>query len=118
MPQTTPVIQGDGTVIWGSGNAHSTGLIVSGRKLRTADTKTILDNNGFTKSKVWFNHRNECEFEAIVQTAVPEMETGDAITIGGVASCMVDDVEEMWRNNEEAKFRVRATAYDGITPAA
>ena len=111
---TTPVIKGNGNILWGTDGVYSSGIIVSGRTLRTADTKLVLDNNAFAAAKVYFNHRNECEFEAITQSSVPALAIGDAVSIGGVANCLVDDIETIWVQDGEQKWKVKATAYDGI----
>lgn len=111
---TTPTIKGNNTILWGSGGLRSSGLIARGRKQRTADKAVVLDNNGYVVTVIYFNHRHETEFEAVVETALPEIAIGDAIEVGGVASCLVDDIEVMWENNRERKYRVTATAYDGV----
>lgn len=114
MP-TTPTIKGDNTIVWGSDGVYSSGIIVSGRKRRSAQKVLIKDNNGFTVAVIYFDHNNQCEFEAVVQTAVPTLEIGDQIEIGGVAACLIDDIETMWENEREKKYRVVATAYDGLS---
>lgn len=111
----TPTIKGNGTIIWGTGQVYATGTIISGRTLSTSDTKMIMDNAGFTQAKVYFNHRDETEFEALVETSVPSLTQGDAITVGGVANCLVDEVEVLWEQAGEAKWRVKATQYDALT---
>lgn len=114
MP-TTPTLKGDGTVNWGTAAVYASGIITNGRKLRTSDTAFVLNNVGFAVTKIYFNHRNECEFEMIVQTAAPTLAIGDTVTIGGVSDCLVDDTESMWKQDDVEKFRVKATAYDAIT---
>ena len=114
MP-TTPVIKGDNTIVWGSDGVYSSGIITSGRKRRSAQKTQIADNNGFTVTVIYFDHNNQCEFEAVVQTAVPSLEIGDQIEIGGVTGALIDDIETMWENTREKKYRVVATAYDGLT---
>lgn len=111
---TTPTIKGNNTILWGSGGLRASGLISRGRVSRTSDKSFVLDNNGFTSAVIYFNHRNETEFEAVVETALPEIAIGDPIEVGGIASCLVDDIEIMWENNRERKYRISATAYDGV----
>jgi len=116
MP-TTPTIKGDNTIVWGSDNVYASGIIVSGRKLRSAQKAQIADNNGFTVAVIYYDHNDQCEFEAVVQTAVPSLAIGDQISIGGVTTALIDDIEEMWENTREKKYRIRATAYDGVSLA-
>lgn len=113
MP-TTPTIKGDNTIVWGTDGVYSSGIITSGRKTRSAQKAQVADNNGFTVAVIYYDHNNSCEFEAVVQTALPDLEIGDDIEIGGVTTAHIDDIETMWENTREKKYRIRATAYDGI----
>ena len=111
---TTPTIVGPNAVVWGTAGVYASGLITSASKLKTANKRLILDNNGGTVTIVYFDKRNECEFSMIVETAAPDLDIGDQIAIGGVANCRVDNCREEWRNDQEKMFTVNATAYDGI----
>jgi DNA/RNA endonuclease YhcR with UshA esterase domain len=113
----TPTLKGDNTVLFGSTGGYATGIITSATKRSGSEKLEIKDNNGYTVTVVYFDHKKQCEFEMIVQTAAPTLTQGDAVTIGGVANCLVDDTEEMWSNTDVRKFRVRATKYEGMTLA-
>ena len=115
MAAGSPVIKGDNTVVWGSGGVYSTGIIVSGSKQTTADKVEVKDNNGFVVAAIYFDQKNKCDFEMIVQTSAPTLAVGDQITICGVANCLVDELDEKWAQNDVRKFSVKATKYSGMT---
>ncbi len=55
----------------------------------------MADNNGFTVANIYFNDRNECEVEMIVQTSYPSLAAGDFVTIMGITGCQVQDYEKV-----------------------
>lgn len=116
MPEE-PIIVGDQSVVWGTEGVYSEGYVVSANNRRTGEKLEIQDNNGFTVAVIYFDHKNECQFEIMVKTAAPALERGDAITIGGVANCLVDDTDKVWGNREVQRLRVTATKYDGVVIA-
>lgn len=112
-----PVIRGDNTILWGAGGVFSgtgAGIIQTGRKRKNCEKVEIKDVNGFTVAVVYFDNKTELEFEMYVKTAAPAINEGDGLTICGVAYALVDEVEEMWANNDGRKYRVRATNYVAI----
>lgn len=113
MP-SSPTIKGNNTVIWGSGGVYATGIIVRGNVKTTGEKFLVKDNNGFTVTAIYFDDRNECSFEMITQTSDPTLARGDFITIGGVASCIVEETEKMWEQNGVRKFTVTAVKYSQI----
>ena len=104
-------IKGNNTIIWGAGSVSTMGKIQSGSKKLGGDKVELLDENGEVFSAVYFNDKNECEFEAIFLAAVILPARGDAITIAGVVNALVDDLEEKWSNNNAKMFIIRATKY-------
>lgn len=115
---SNPNIVGDNTVIFGSNGVYGTGQIVEdGNKRLTGDKLEIQDNDGNVVTVIYFNDKNECSFLMVVKTAAPSLARGDAITIGGVADCLVDDTEEIWRRGDVRKFRVNATRYAALVVA-
>ncbi len=109
-----PTIKGDTTVLWGTGGGTEiSGIIVSVRNQRTSEMVEVADNDGFTVSAIFFNQKNECEVEIIVQTAYPDLENGDDVTIMGV-ECIVLNSEKMWEQKGVRKLRVKATKWDGM----
>lgn len=114
----TPVIKGNNTVLWGTGGLYGTGEIVeSGSTRLTGDKLEIEDNDGFVVTAIFFNDKHECSFSMVVKTTVPTLKRGDAITIGGVADALVDDMETVWERRDVRKVRVNATKYSGLTVA-
>jgi hypothetical protein len=111
----TPTIKGDNTVLFGSAGAYATGIITSASKRTGSEVLEVKDNNGFTVAAIYFDHKNECQFEMIVQTAAPTLAIADQVTICGVANCLVKDIEQMWANTDVRKYRVTATKYEGMT---
>jgi hypothetical protein len=105
------VIKGNNTIVWGAGGAASLGKIQSGSRKLGGDKIELLDEEGEVFSAIYFNDKNECEFEAIFLSTVILPVRGDAITIGGIAACYVDDIEEKWANNNAKMFTIRATKY-------
>jgi len=111
----SPVIKGDNTVVWGSNGVYSTGIIVSGSKQLSGEKMEVKDNNGFVVAAIYFDDKNQCDFEMIVQTAAPDLARGDQITICGLLNCLVDETDEKWAQNDVRKFSVKATKYLGMT---
>jgi len=105
------VIKGNNTIIWGSGDGASVGKVQSATKKLGGDKVELLDENGEVFSVIYFNDKNECEFEAIMLSSVTPPVRGDSITIGGLAGCLVDDVELKWVNNNAQMISIRATKY-------
>jgi hypothetical protein len=104
-------IKGNNTIVWGAGDAGSLGKIQSGSRKLGGDKVELLDDDGEVFSAIYFNDKNECEFEAVFLSTVTLPERGDTITIGGVANALVDDLEEKWANNNAKMFTIRATKY-------
>lgn len=115
MADGTPTIKGNGNILWGTGGFYTGAIVISGRVLKTSDKEIILDGAGFAAAIIYFNMREEGEFELIVETSVPDLEIGDFITIDGGTGFMVDDTELMAEQRGAKKFRVRATKYSQIT---
>lgn len=108
------VIKGNNTITWGSGSAGGSGKVQSSTRKLGTDKVELVDENGEVFSVVYFNAKNECEFEAILLSAVTLPAIGDTITIGGIALCLVDSIEEKWTNNNAKMFTIRATKYANI----
>lgn len=105
------VIKGNNTITWGAGDGAAIGKVQSASKKTGGDKVELLDENGEVFSVIYFNGKNECEFETIMLSGVTPPARGDAITIGVVANCLVDDVEEKWQNNNAKMLTIRATKY-------
>lgn len=104
-------IKGNNTITWGAGSVSTMGKIQSGTKKLGGDKVELLDENGEVFCVVYFNDKNECEFEAIFLSSVVLPARGDQITIAGVVNALVDDIEEKWANNNAKMFTIRATKY-------
>ena len=104
-------IKGNNTITWGAGGVGNLGKIQSGTKKLGGDKVELLDENGEVFCVIYFNDKNECEFEAIFLSSVTLPARGDAITIAGVVNALVDDIEEKWVNNNAKMFTIRATKY-------
>ncbi len=105
------VIKGNNTITWGAGDAGSLGKIQSGSRKLGGDKVELLDENGEVFTAVYFNDKNECEFEAIFLSSITLPARGDTINIGGLIGALVDDIEEKWANNNAKMFTIRATKY-------
>lgn len=105
------VIKGNNTIVWGSGDGASLGKVQSSTKKTGSDKVELLDENGEVFTVVYFNTKNECQFEAIFLSSVTLPVIGDAISIGGVAACIVDTIEEKWDNKNAKMFTITATKY-------
>lgn len=116
MP-SSPTIKGDNTVVWGTGGVYASGIITRGSVKTTGEKFLVKDNNGFTVTAIYFDDRNEASFEMITQTSDPSLARGDYITIGGVANCIVEEVEKMWEQGGVRKFAVTAVKYSQIPSA-
>ena len=105
------VIKGNNTITWGAGDAASIGKIQSATKKTGGDKVELLDENGEVFTVVYFNEKNECQFEAIFLSTVTLPVIGAEITIGGVEDCLVDSIEEKWDNKNAKMFTITATKY-------
>jgi hypothetical protein len=115
MPTYNPVIKGDNTVLWGTGSGTTlAGIIVRVRNMLTGEMEKVTDENGFTIAKIYFDDQNQCEVEMIVRTSYPTLARGDAVTIMGNATCLVDEYEKVWEQKAVRKYTLKATAYAGI----
>ena len=115
MSAPAPVIKGDSTILWGTNSGTTlAGLIVSVKNQLTGEMVEVPDNNGFTVAVVYFNDKNECEVEMIIQTAAPTLARGDYVTIMGIANCQVQDITLSWEQKGVRKYNVKACKYVGI----
>jgi hypothetical protein len=114
MPNN-PTIKGDNTVLFGSAGFYSgSGILVSGNKKLSGDKLEVKDQTGYVVATIYFNDKNEFSFEMIVKTAAPTLDRGDEITLASLVA-LVDDVEEMWKQDDVRRLRVTATRYLGMT---
>lgn len=104
-------IKGNQLITWGAGQAGGVGKVQSASRKRGGDKVELLDENGEVFCVIYFNDKDECEFEAVFQSNITLPERGTAITIGGVVGCLVDDWEVKWQNNNAKMIVMRATKY-------
>jgi hypothetical protein len=104
-------IKGNQLITWGAGGASNMGKVQSATRKRGGDKVELLDENGEVFCVIYFNDKNECEFEAIFLSSVNLPERGDTITIGGIVNALVDDFDEKWSNTNAKMFTIRATKY-------
>ena len=105
------LIKGNQSLEWGTAEGGGTGFVQSAKAKLGGEKLELKDEAGETVAVVYFDEKNECEFEALAQSGVTLPGRGDTISIGGVSNCLVDEVEEMWDNKNVKKFSVRATKY-------
>ena len=111
----TPDIKGNTTIIWGTDGLYGSGTVLKVRKRRTAEMKKIKDNKGFTQTRVAYDHSTEYEVEALVETSVPDLEVNDQVTVQGITTTLVDDVDVNWEQEGEAKWTMNVTSHDALT---
>lgn len=115
----SPRIVGDNTILFGTAGVYGSGIIVSSASNKLdGDKLEIKDNKGSVTTVIYFNDKNQCSFEMLVSAAAPTLARGDAITIGGVVNCLVDNTELKWTNDNTQKFTVNATRYPNVTIAS
>lgn len=110
----TPDIKGNNTIIWGTDGLYGSGTVLKVRKRRTAETKKIKDNKGFTQTRVAYDHSYEYEVECLVETDVPDIEINDQVTVQGIETCLADEVEVNWEQEGEAKWTLTVTSHDAL----
>lgn len=116
MPNN-PTIRGDNSVLWGAGGVYDgtgVGYVTTGRHRAYSEKVEIQDENGYTVAVVYFDEKNDVEFEMVIKTSAPAIAVGDGVTICGIAYALVDEVEKMWEQRGVQKFRVKATNYVAI----
>jgi hypothetical protein len=123
MGQSTnnPVIRGDNTVLWGANgvyNGTGSGIVQSGSDELTGEKVEVQDELGQTVAVIFFDDKNNVEFEAIIKTSAPAIARGDGLTICGHAYALVDTVTKLWENKGTQKYRVKATQYAAIDAPA
>lgn len=106
-----PTIKGNNLVTWGAGSAAGLGVIQSASNKLGGEKVELADEDGETFCVIYFDDKDECEFEAIMQTGVSLPARGGEIEIGGVAAALVDEVELKWANREAKRISIRATKY-------
>lgn len=89
------------------------GTILSCKRKRGGDKVELKDEEGRVFCVIYFNDKDECEFNAIFSTDVDLPERGDTVTIAGIA-CLVDDFDVAWENEKERQLTIRATRYPGV----
>jgi len=110
------VIKGDNTVLWGTASGTTlAGIIVRVRNQLTGEMVEVPDENGFAVAVIFFNDKNECEVEMIIQTSAPSIPRGTVCTIMGIENCISNDYEQVWEQKGVRKYTLKATAYAGIS---
>lgn len=109
-----PNIKGNNLITWGTGDAAGLGVIQSASTKLGGEKVELPDEDGETFCVIYFDDKNECEFEAIMQSSVTLPDRGDAINIGNVVGASVDDVELKWANKDAQRVAIRATKYANI----
>lgn len=108
-----PVIRGT-EALWGIGNIYS-GLLQSARRRKTGEDDMIGDGDGQTVTKIFFDDRYEWELELICQSATPEPDRGDALTIDSDTACFVLDTELQWEWRGWKRLRITAHKFANIS---
>jgi len=115
-----PTIVGDNSVLWGANgvfNGTGSGIVTSGSDELTGEKVEVQDELGQTVAVIYYDDKNNLEFEAIIKTSAPELARGDGLTICGHEFALVDTVTLLWGNKENQKYRVKATKYAAIAAA-
>jgi hypothetical protein len=113
MAEVIKGVTGSTTIEWGTGDAGGSGKVQSASRRIGGEKVELKDENGETFCVVYFDDKDQCEFTAIVLSGNPPAR-GDAISIGGVSNCLVDEAELNWQNNNAKMMTVRATKYAGF----
>lgn len=107
-------IKGNNLISWGSGDAAGLGVVQSASTKLGGEKVELYDEDGDTFCVIYFDDKDECEFEAIMQSSVTLPDRGDTISIGGVVAALVDDVELRWANRDAQRVMIRATKYRNL----
>jgi hypothetical protein len=105
------VIKGNQLITWGTGAAAGLGVVQSASTKLGGEKVELQDEDGETFCVIYFDDKNECEFEALMQSGVTPPDRGATITIGGVTAALVDEVELRWANKDAQRISIRATKY-------
>ncbi len=108
------VIKGNQLITWGAGAAAGLGIVQSASTELGGEEVELLDEDGEVFCVIFFNDKDECEFEALMQSSVTPPERGDSINIGGVVGAFVKRVKLIWANKEAQKISIQATKYRNL----
>lgn len=110
-----PTIKGNNLVTWGTGAAAGLGVIQSASNKLGGEKVELSDEDGETFCVIYFDDKDECEFEAIMQSGVSLPTRGADISIGAVVDALVDEVELKWANRDAKRISIRATKYRAMS---
>ena len=106
-----PIIKGDNTITWGTGDVFSLGYVQKVTDLTTGEVTEILDNDGDTAAAVISNIHGEFSVECILKSGDVIPEIGDDLEIGGKTECVCLNAEKMWENKGALKLNIKATRF-------
>lgn len=116
----TPVIRGRAAV-WGvvtdAGDTFVAGIIQSQNRDITGEEDYIFDNDGFTITEIFFDDRDECSIDILVETGTTPPARGDDITLAGLA-CIVQKSSLKWQKKQWAMLTVAAKKFANLTEGA
>lgn len=117
MP-TNYLVVGSDDIEFSSDGAGYTGIgvIVNASRKDGGDKLELKDRQGNVFAVVYFNDKNECEFESIFDSSVTIPVRGDAISVCGKTNVLVDEIEHKWENEKERMLTIRGTRYAHLTP--
>ena len=107
-------IKGNNLITWGTGDAAGLAVIQSASTKLGGEKVELFDEDGEVFCVIYFDDKDECEFEAIMQSSVNLPDRGDTISIGGVVAALVDEVEQRWANRDAQRLMIRATKYRNL----
>ena len=108
-----PTIRGR-EAIWSivtvAGDTYVAGIIQRQTHEKTGEQDYIYDNEGFTITDIFFDDRDECEIDILVESDTSVPDRGDDIQIVGLA-CIVRNVQIKWEKKAWKMLTVSAAKF-------
>ncbi len=113
----TYTITGNGNITFGTGEiaAATIGTVTSGGRKKAGEQLELKDVNGNTFVVIFFDDKDECEIEAILDADYTPPARGDFIDLCALTDLIVKDWDLKWANTKEKGITIRATKYVNIT---
>lgn len=116
----TPTIRGRAAV-WGivapEGDTYAGGIIQSQGRESAGEEDYIYDNDGFTITEIFFDDRDECTIDILVEAGTTMPARGSDITIAGL-DCIVQKASMKWTKKGWAMMTVTAKKFANLTEGA
>lgn len=117
MPSNFKIV-GTGNITFGTAEIDfaTIGTITGGGQKKTGEKLELKNGYGNTFVVIFFDDKDECEIEAILDAGYAMPDRGDLIDIMGLVNVVVIDWDIKWSSGKEKGVTLRATKYAHVVP--